>query len=564
MYKNQISIIIFISAFLLSILGLSTNMDNFYNNLVFWLSNIILIIIIIYQILYLERKMTPIILIEIMALGIILHLLYQVGYVGLRGSDSYLEFSLLKSIIRTGFFNISLENNSWPFLHILTSEIGLILNIEPLFLAKFFPSVFSSLIILIVFNLINKIYCDAKTALLSCLILTTIPTFISFESLFVKEIIGLFILIFMFYLVYSYSKGDNRFIYLIVITIPALILSHHFSSFLFIIMMLIYTSITLIKKIINIYKSRNDNPLKFNLNNLYFLITVSLLAYWVYVGTLVMKSFTKTILEVIGVNEYITYSQEIGFSSPIMTLRGEIIYYGFFFFIFTFLMLQLVQNIKNENNKPEEYVFTLFFIFCGIYGFIAFFVSGSLINADRLLTFAWIFGIIPVVAIYFKNKGLRFAKKPIIIFLTAFMIFNLYNIDPAYINKDLSTIGLASDVEYAIAENFIFPDTFFSNNADITDYKKAYYGYGGVIGAIYDIQGIEQRTKGRDALNLNLNDSKYIVIINENMYTKDILIIEKKSPDIYNQIMKLLMYKNSENANKLADLGKGIYILEGR
>ena len=84
-----------------------------------------------------------------------------------------------------------------------------------------------------------------------------------------------------------------------------------------------------------------------------------------------------------------------------------------------------------------------------------------------MLTFAWLFGIIPVVALYFgivKDKitqNMNKFKQPLLGLLVIFMLFNIYNIDPTYINKDFSSNGgIAGLKEYAIAENFIFPNSY--------------------------------------------------------------------------------------------------------
>ena len=53
----------------------------------------------------------------------------------------------------------------------------------------------------------------------------------------------------------------------------------------------------------------------------------------------------------------------------------------------------------------------------------------------------------------------------------------------------------------------------------------------------------------------------YIVIINENIYNKDISLLKIKSPEKYNKIINLLSYKNSLMVNKIADLAMGFILL---
>ena len=354
-----------------------------------------------------------------------------------------------------------------------------------------------------------------------------------------------------------YIKKDKIFIYILLILIPAIVLTHHFSSFLLAILLFLYILLQKIipklKRHVSLFK--NVKYTKFKIGNLYILILVSLFSYWIYVGIMVIRSFGGLIKEVTGVNEIISYSQQIDFSSPIITIRGEIIFFGFFFFIIVFLILQIIQ-IFQIVNKPEEYLFTLFFIFCGFFGFASLFLSGALINPDRMLVYAWLFGIIPVVALFF---GINFkkVKKPFFALLIVFMLFNLYNIDPVYISHDLSSKGLPGLEEYSIADTIIFPDSFKDNGS-----YDLYYGYGGADDAIYDIQGIDPRNHAADAFNLK-NISSNIVIIDENTYNQNLNILGKKSPEDYYKIIKLLNYKNDNNVDKIADIDSKKYILKG-
>lgn len=560
MIKTKISIILFIWSILFYIIGLFGNFGIFLSNILFWIPSVSIIGIIVYQIINIKKINPLIILFEIIIFSIGLHLIFQVGYYGLRGSDSYFEYNLVKLIINNGFFNIAQENNSWPLINILFSQISLTSNINPLILSKFLPSFLSSALIIVLFLLIKKIYGNIKIALLSCLIFSTIPNFINFEGLFVKETMGIFLLLLLFFVIYLYIKKDKIYIVLILLLIPAMVLTHHFSSFLLAVFLFLYI---LLEKIIPklkkvpLLKFKNIKYNKFKIDDLFLLILVSLFAYWGYVGALVLKSFGKLINEVTGINDVISYSQQIGFSSPIITIRGEIIFIGFFFFIFTFLVLQIIQNIQNDQNKPEEYLFTLFFIFCTFFGYLSLFFSGVLIYPDRMLTFAWLFGIIPVVALYYRKINFERLKKPFLVLLIVFMLFNLYNIDPDYINHDLSSKGLTGTMEYSIANTIVLPDSFRNNSS-----YDLYYGYGGVVGAIFDIQGIEPRSHGVDPYNLK-NISSYIVIIDENTYNRDLNILEKKSPTDYDKIQKLLNYKNDINVDKIADVGSGIYVLKG-
>ena len=489
-----------------------------------------------------------IILIEIFIVYLTSMLIYQIGYYGLRGDDSYFDYDFFKHILNSGHFNINDQAGTssvtgWPILHVYSSILAALANITPpIYIAKYFPSFLSSFIVFPLYLLSYSIYSNKKLALLSCLIFGTVPKFISFESLFVRESIALLVLIFGFYLLYR-SKEDKRFILIFLCIIPTIILSHHFTSFLFAILIVIYL---LTSYLIPCFKEKIGFKYlsgKINLNNLFLLFSVSLLSYWIYSATFIWVNVGKFLNEVMGITETISYAQQAGLT-VLSTPRELIIYYGFFLFMLIFGLLLIAKSYKDKNHeKIEDVSFTLFFMFCGFYGFVSLYIAQILIYPDRLLTFAWLFAVIPITGILNTLKNEKF-RRLFIMFLLVFMIFNVYSIQPVYLNKEYGSIDSIADYkEYAIANTILFDSK-----------QKNYYGYSGVISAIYDIQGINSKN-----LALPLSESKKIenssniAIINENIYFN----LERED------INTILSYKNSNKVNQIIDLGDGEYVLKG-
>lgn len=544
----------------------AVNFTNIVNLAFFWISVPSMIIIVTYQI-FNGKINYKIILVEIFIICLVSMLLFQLGYSGLRGLDSYFDYDLLKLILIEGNFELGGQEgglnavSGWPILHIFSSILSLFSNINTLSIAKFFPSFLSSLIIFPLFLLVFKIYSDRKIALLACLIFSTIPKFISFESLFIRESIALFMMVFGFYLIYQ-SRNDKKFLFIFILIIPTIILAHHFTSFLFVILITIYLMVSHLTPYFQGKIGFTNLKGKINLNNLLLLFSVSLLSYWLYNAIIVLKSVGTFLNEALGITQTITYAEQTGILTSIITLRGLIIYYGFFLFLVIFTLLLIAKILKDKNpEKIEDGSFTLFFLFSGFYGFVSLFLSGALIIPDRLLTFGWLFAIIPITGILktLSIKNNHKLRKVFILFLVSFMFFNVYNIDPDFINKKYDSIdSIAGDKEYAIANTIIFPNSYQSLN-----YSNFYYGYFGAIGAIYDSQGIKPRTVGRSLSNMeNLDNSSTIAIINENIYLNQD-IIKQKSPEEYERIVKILSYKNSNRINRIADLGNGKYVLKG-
>lgn len=548
---NKLLILVFIWSSLLFFLNLQLNLSNGNNIIIFWLSILLMLGSVLYQIFFIENKIF--VFFEIFIIILLLHLVYQFGFYGLNGSDPYLDYNLLKTIINNHHFVLGQEVEGWPMLHVFCSALTFVTKIDPFIIAKFLPSFISSIIILPFYLLIYEINKDKKVALFSCLVFGTIPKFMSFEASFVRETFAIFIMILFIYVVYiSKKRNDNRFTMLPFLLIGVVVFAHHLTAFL--ILMLLGVYIVASKVIPFIY--RKDETIlsklsgRININIIFLTTLIAVVAYWIYHAVFVLEHSIDFVDEILGL-KYVTttYAQAINLNAPIITLQGKIIYYGFFFFHLMFSLILLIKfiRIKNEQ-KIQDTSFSIFFFFCMFYAFLALYVVGSLPFPDRFLPFAWMFGIIPITGYLLIFKKDIF-KKILVILIVVFMLYNLYNIDSNYYTGNASNTGtVATEKEYIIAQRYDFPDK--------------YYGYDGVVAAIFDIQGIKQRTGGIsiDELGDGFNYST-MAVISEQIYSKDLLYQKEKSQEEYNRVLRIISYKNYIDINKICDFGS-IYILK--
>lgn len=587
--KNKISSIIFFLLFSFYIIGLYTNFNSlFLNNLIFWISIVGMLTLIFYQIFNLEDKIEYLLLVELFMLYMGLHLLCIIGYHGLNGIDSYSDYNFFKSILVTGHFTLGGVISGWPILHIFTTACTLIGNLEPLTIAKFLPLIISSLIVFPLYILVNSVYKNKKVALLACLIFGTTTQFIEFEGGFVREIIGLFFIVLLFYILYNSKREHNQgsFILLFLLFVPLMVFNHHFSSFMFLILLIIV--VTMNQLIPLIYKNKDFINLKDkNINTIFLIFMVTLLAYWVYSVTIVWVNIGDFINGILGINEVQSYIQQSGEGGSIVSLRGNILYYGFFAFNIILVSILLLKMLIDKNReKIEDWTFTIFLLFCGSYGIIAtFFISAS-IFPQRLLTFGWIFGVMPLAGFILTLE--RLDKKNLKIFIIplksltkpkignyrvvnvlfvlltfSFMIFNIYNIDPNYIGKNYDTMGVTGGTEYAIADTLKFNSSYTNSNT-----SEIYFAYGSVAGAIFDKQGLDPHINELDFSEIaeyypNFSETNQLAIINENIFLQYLDYQKIKSIKDYNNNMLLLSYKNSPNIDKICDVGNNIYVLKG-
>ncbi len=559
---KKISILIFIWSALLFIIGLQYDFLDEFDIILFWLPMLIIIGTIIYQIFILKNN--TFVLFEIFLVYLFLHLTYIVGYYGLRGSDSYVDYHILKGILNTHNFSLGRFVQGYPMIHIYSSIISIIGKINPLIVAKFLPSLISSLIVLPIYLLNYKILKDKRIALFSSLIFGTIPQFMSFEAVFVREVFAIFIMILFFYLVYS-SRRTNYFgFYLLVFTlIPVCIFSHHLTSILLLSLLLIYLFVSKIipyvYKFIKIFYRKSvylitglSGRIDQRLLLIFLAFSISLFSYWVFLYGLEfgLTFFKDVLFDAFGINyEGGTFAESMNLGTPIVTLKGNIIFYGFFLYHILFGILLIIKFfMKDISDKTENITFTMFYFFCTFLGFMGMYILTILAVPQRFLPFALMFGLIPITGIICVFKKNTY-KKILIIFLISFIVFNLYNIDTNNYTYNASfTGGSVTEKEYLIAQKISFPNY--------------YYGYIAAVAAIYDLQGIEQRTGGVGLQNLEkLGNNSNIAVINEAMYSYYFESLKAKSKDEYIQIKELFSIKNAKYVHKVCDFGH-IYIIE--
>jgi hypothetical protein len=542
MIKKKVSIIVFFLSIILFCLNLRVNFSEESKIIIFWASTVMMLGIILYQIFYVKNN--QFVLFEIILFYFLLHLLYQINYFGLAENDSYRDFDFLKTIINSNHFVINPDSDvsGWPMLHLFTSFITLIIKIDPLIIAKILPSFIDSIIAISIYLFVSTIYKNKKAALISCLIVGTIPKFISFESFFVRESYALYFFILFFLVLYiAKQRNDYRLLALSFFLIPVIVLSHHFTTLMLIIMLLIFI---VFSKIISFIFKKNPNLILniINIKTIFIILLLAIVFYWLYFIPGIINDFFKIYLESTGLKEFINYGQRIGIDTTIVTLRGNVLFYGFFFFQgILSLTLLIALFLKKQKQIIENTSFTFFLYFCLGLGAISLLLLGSLIYPDRFLPFGWLFGAIPLSILIFSLKS-NMIRKMIVLIVISFLIFNIYNIDPSYYTGKGPFDGRASEKEYAIAHTI--------------NISKPYYGYAGVGDAIYDIQRFDFARGGMKNLLVTKNFFDCdLAIIYKDIYLNFLEFEKIKSLQSYEKIVTRLSYEDFNDISKISDLG---------
>jgi len=238
----------------------------------------------------------------------------------------------------------------------------------------------------------------------------------------------------------------------------------------------------------------------------------ALFAYWIYVITYPLYTLSSFARELFTVGQWgaRTYAERAGISAAsIRTIRGHITFYGFYSFHLIFGLILLFKLLpRAKNRRVETYSSTLFLFLSGLVGGLSLYLVRSGVYPDRFLMFGWLFGFAPLVVAILKGKH-KWLNGVGVFLLIAFMIFNIYMINPQDYDPRAERVPIVTSVEdYALANTF----DFSSGNI---------FGTQNPVMAIYDVH-----TNLGTVLSLsdaNLTKFDWIIV------PKRVLELEKKS-----------------------------------
>jgi uncharacterized membrane protein len=496
----------------------------------FWLSIGLVIFNIILQIFFIKSFDIRILLLELSVLCIALHLIYQIPYYGLYGLDVYDDLASTKGILNSGFIRGSktLINNTayWPIIHIYGVICSYVTGCGIRTIVKWLPSFIGAIPILILYLLVKQLFKKDSIAVLSTLLFVCLEHHILFSSLFIRETVALVSAICCVYLYFTAKRSSQPIIYLALamLFLVVTILAHHLTSFMLVLFFLLHFIVSWCFE----RHTNNHNVVTVSPITLSFLLLsfVLILSYWVYVINTPLYSIALFIKDLLTPGAWLTgtYSQEAGITySSILSLRGRIIYLGFYFFNFIFASI-LLYNLRSQKFvRIENYSFTLYLFFCGLVGFLSLYFIKARAYPDRFLMFGWLFGFVPLVfaiLAFIKDRH----KKLGIALLIVFMFFNIYTIEPTAWDIKTRTRGY---VPATTQEDYSFAKTLnISNGKGLVTYVNQNL-------VLYDIYNNPCDELSSLIYDTNLMDYDYIVV--QKYILKDIQV----NSSIISKIKKL-------------------------
>ena len=486
----------------------------------FWVAIALILGTITYQCLKIE--LTPsyaqLVALEIAVTCFVFHLIYQIPSYGLPGIDAYIDMASAKGILSSGFVMGDPQyigrNSYFPIIHIFGVVLSLITSIDLFSVVKWFPSLLDVGLILLLYLLVRSIFKEEKIALLSALLFACLQHHILFSSLFIRETYALVLAVCCVYLYFSakHSPHPATNYALSIVCLIGTVFAHHLTSFILLIFLLIHLLVTKAPQVPSLRRARfGDNIMGEKVTTTFLLIaSVAIFAYWIYVVISPLYTLVTLVTDVFDPSQWgvRTYAERAGISATsLITIRRSIIFYGFYFFHLIFgLILSYGLLHRAKNRRVETYSFTSFLFFCGLVGFLSLYLVAPAAFPDRFLMFGWLFGFAPLVVAILKGKY-KWPKRVGVFLLVAFMLFNIYMIDPtAWDARAEEVPGAASEDDYALANTFDF------SIGEI-------FGPQGAVMAIYDVHN-------------NLGTISYVSRSEVDLTEFDWVIIQKKALEL--------------------------------
>ena len=476
----------------------------------FWVAVALMLGTITYQ--SLGIKLSPsyaqVVLLQIAAACFAFHMIYQIPYYGLRGADAYVDMASVKGILSSGFVmgdprHIN-STSYFPMIHVFGAMVSLVTSIGLFSVVKWFPSLLDIALIPLLYLLVRRISGEEKIALLSVLLFACLQHHVLFGSLFVRQTYALVLAVCCLYLYFSarHSPYPTTNYALSIVSLMGTVLAHHLTSFVLLIFLLVHFMIGKGSEVPFLRRAFFGSYITEEKVGVTFLLiaSVAIFAYWMYVVMSPIYTLVTFVENLFGVGQWggWTYADEAGISAAtIRTIRGYIIFYGFYSFHLVFgiiLLYGLLFGVKSR--RLELYSFTLLLFLCGLIGGLSLYFVATGVFPDRFLMFGWLFGFAPLVVAILKGKS-RSLQRAGVFLLFAFMLFNVYMIDPsAWDARAEKGLTIVSEDDYALA------NTFDLSSAQL-------FGPQSIVMAIYDVHNnfgttIEER--------VDLTEFNYVAI----------------------------------------------------
>ncbi len=421
-----------------------------YSLLHLWTSICFAALLLLWQILTIKEENTKsyIILFEIIFLSFMLHLMF-VPTDGLFDSDPQFEFNLIRTIQQYGW-SINLDSeiympiggfSYWPILSFLIIGFSNVTGISLLNSARYVPSLSSIITLFFIFLITNMLYRNKRVALLATFLFSTSYIYFWNNSMLTKTSYAFVLFSITIYLyLTSIMKKSNNFRFLSVIILVTMVLSHHFTSLISIIFLIVFTVTITISKRLPTYFQKFIEVKTYVLNRNFIVLTFSgIIGYWIYLAISPLSTLVFSVKNFLDTGIFLTLNPPWGNLLKAESDLRILLWVNSLRVIFVLTLLLLLYTFIFKRIRKMKGMEVGMLMFTGLM-FIMYYLMQyghiiRMIYADRFQIFAWLvlLPILSSILIYlYRKQGSLKGKLFCIGFILIYLTMNFTALQPYY------------------------------------------------------------------------------------------------------------------------------------
>lgn len=364
---------------------------NFYNSL-FWIS-VLLFSIPIFLIILDENVPQNHKILLLFLFGTILYIMRILpSTIHFHFGDELAHFETAKLIYEAGTLDVATHfeiSKYYPGLGLLTVSLKYLTNLDIFPVAKILIGVIHSFVVVFIYLFFKEVSLSERIAAIGAFIYATNPLYIFFHAVYSYESLGILFVVVLLYLIskMSFKSGSIFLSLLAIVILPALVITHHLSSYMFLLFMVFLAIIQSYKNLRQKSEGSKKSYLTFT-----FLTGTLILGWMVYVATIAINylfgTFTDRLSKIFELSLFGGEKTDI-FSTSLATSLLPTYEFVIDTFIYVPLVLLLslmgVYFIKKEKNV-NAFIYTLIF-----YGPVLYLLSLGLIptSGSELAQRSW-------------------------------------------------------------------------------------------------------------------------------------------------------------------------------
>lgn len=418
----------------------------------FWVPLLLMAGVILLRLAYYPRFGSRVILLELLVLGALLHAILKIPYYGLYDSDSY---ELLMTVARTLEHGVvtspvaGLRHELWPALVLWGALLIQVSGLDPFAVVQWSPVFLNLLLLVLLFLLFRNVYpARAPVALLAVLLLACLEYNVTFGGAFVRTAVGLVIFATILVLFQVSRRKGLQFeaTIALVLGLIALAFAHHLTAFMALVFLLVHPVVVWLLE-----RLRGRDPFPAGAAPTFApsmaaiaLSAVTMFAYWIYAAEaetfIVLIRFLESLFTADALGGA-TYGQQYYIATNIVSLRGHILFWGFYLFHAVLAgLLAYGLLLRHRARPPESYSFAVFLGVCAGLAMIQMFIMPrTLVDAGpfRFVLFGWMLGFGAVAECIWQDwRG--WSRRACLAIVGMFLAYNFIALPPQAWNPNAS------------------------------------------------------------------------------------------------------------------------------